>query len=102
MNAITKSSDYKNLNHIADTYVALKATIEAQQKELEHLRDQIIGLGLEEVVGFSFTLTVKTAPRTTLDTKLARTFLTDAEISACEKTSEVTTLRVKPSLNLAA
>ena len=88
--------------HIADRYAFLKAEIEALTKELDKVKAEIKATGMETVTGEQAMVTVSLSERSTLDTKLAKEYLTADQIAACTKVSLVETLRIKPVIKLAA
>lgn len=83
------------MTNIADRYAALKYQAEAIETELKALRAAILATGQEVVEGEQCSVTVALSERVTLDTKLARQFLTIDQLKACEKTALVETLRIK-------
>jgi hypothetical protein len=83
------------MTSIADRYAALKYQQEAIETELKALRAEIIATGREVVEGEQCKIVVSLSERVTLDSKLARQFLTLDQVKACEKTSLIETLRIK-------
>jgi len=57
---------------------------------------------LEIIEGNTATVVVSLSERASFDAKVVKTFLTEAQVSACTKLSLVETLRVKPVLKMAA
>jgi predicted nucleic acid-binding Zn-ribbon protein len=91
-----------NINTLADRYAQIKAESEAINKKLEALKAEIKELGVEEIVGDHFTVTVSLSERLTLDQKKVKEILTPAQIAACNSVALVTTIRVKASVAIAA
>lgn len=91
-----------NINTLADRYAQVKAEAEALNKKLEALKAEIKELGVEEIVGDNFTVTVSLSERSTLDQKKVKEILTPAQIAACNSVALITTIRVKASVAIAA
>ena len=83
---------------LADRYATLKAQSEALEAQLKALRTEILATGQEVVIGDKAVIKVCLSERNTLDTKAAKSFLTEDEIFLCTKTSLVETLKVLPRL----
>lgn len=83
------------MNSIADRYASLKAQIEKLEGELKELRTEILASGKETFEGNHAILTVSLSERESLDTKLAREFLSISQLAACTKKSLVETIRIK-------
>jgi hypothetical protein len=81
--------------NIADRYAQIKNQIEALEVELKAARAEILATGMDKIEGHHCTVTVSLAERCTLDTKLARQFLTTDQLKACEKIALTETLRIK-------
>ena len=66
-------------------------------------RAEILSLGVEVIPGTFADVKVGLSERTTFDSKTAKTFLTDEQIAACNKTSLIETVTIgKPRLAVAA
>lgn len=91
-----------NLNILADRYAQIKAEADAWAKKLESIKDEIRELGESEIVGLHFTVTVGKSNRTTIDSQLVKELLSEEDIKLVSKTSEITTIRVKASSQMAA
>jgi len=85
-----------NTLSLADRYAILKGDIDALTKQLDAVKVEIIASGVETLIGEQAIVVVSLSERATLDTKAAKEFLTAEQVTACTKTSLVTTLRVKP------
>jgi hypothetical protein len=94
--------DMTNVNTLADRYAQIKAEADAWAKKLEAVKAEIKDLGVEEVIGDHFTVTVSLSERSTLDQKKVKEILTPAQIAACNSVALVTTIRVKASVQIAA
>ena len=93
---------HMNYTKLPDLYAIAKARADAIAAELGELREQILATGREVLDGDAYRVTVSLAETTRLDTKEARKLLKPAQLAQCEKTSMVTTLRVKAALLMAA
>lgn len=91
-----------NFASLADRYAQIKAEADAWAKKLEELKTEIKELGVEEIVGDNFTVTVGLSERSTLDQKKVKEILTPAQIAACNSVALITTIRVKASTKIAA
>jgi len=87
-----------NLSNLADRYAEIKATADMWAKQLDAIKNEIKELGVEEIIGDHFTVTVSLSERSTLDQKKVKEILTPAQIAACNSVALVTTLRVKASV----
>jgi len=85
-----------NTLSLADRYAIIKGDIDALTKQLDAVKVEIIASGVETLIGEQAIVVVSLSERATLDTKAAKEFLTAEQVTACTKTSLVTTLRVKP------
>ena len=85
------------LNHLtlADRYHTLNDRLKELEAEVKAVRELIIATGQETVLGDYADVKVSLSERTTFDAKLAQTFLTPEQVSACVRQTLVTTLRVK-------
>jgi hypothetical protein len=81
--------------NVADRYAQIKSQIEVLEAALKEARNEILATGLEKIEGDHCTVVVGLSERTSLDTKLARQFLTLDQLAACEKTTMIETLRIK-------
>ena len=87
-----------NTATLADQYAIIKAQAEALESQLKALRAEILATGQEVVIGDKAVIKVCLSERNTLDTKAAKSFLTEDEIYLCTKTTVVETLKVLPKL----
>jgi ParB-like chromosome segregation protein Spo0J len=86
-----------NFTALADRYADLDAEIKGLERLKKELADEIKALGREEIVGTRAVVTLALSERSTLDTKLVREILTEAQIETCTKVSMIETIRIKPS-----
>lgn len=92
-----------NIAALADAYIEAKQAAEAAEAKVKALRAEILSLGVEVIPGTFADVKVGLSERTTFDSKTAKTFLTDEQIAACNKTSLIETVTIgKPRLAVAA
>jgi len=89
---------FSNLT-LADRYAALKAEADKIAKLLDAAKAEIKATGLELIEGQMADVAVTLSERCTLDSKLAKQFLTADQIAACTKTTLVETLRIKAKVD---
>lgn len=82
--------------NIIDEYLAAKAEADAAAARLDAAKKAVLETGREWLDGEVVSLKITLAEASTLDTKQARNYLTDAEIAACTKKSLRTTITIKP------
>lgn len=93
---------YSNTAALADAYAAAKAAAEAAEAKVKALREEILSLGYDVIHGETASVKVTPSERSTFDSKLAKTFLTDDQIKACSGKTDIYTVTVKPRLAAAA
>ena len=81
---------------LADRYAAAKGALDAAQQAVDALKAEIKAAGVARMEGAFYVVEVGLSERSTLDSKLAKTFLTEAQIDAATKTTMVETIRIKP------
>ena len=84
-----------NIATLADRYADLDAEIKGLQRLQAELKAEIKSLGREEIVGERAVVSLTLSERSTLDTKLVRELLTEAQVEACTKVALVETIRCK-------
>lgn len=84
-----------NISTLADRYADLDAEIKGLQRMQAELKAEIKALGCEEIVGERAVVSLTLSERSTLDTKLVRELLTEAQVEACSKVALVETIRCK-------
>ena len=87
MSAVVKFSAAA-LSKKVDALGALNAEIAALKKKADKLKDDLIAAGEPEILGKSFKAVVVLKSSVRLDPKIARGFLSPAEIAAASKVSE--------------
>ena len=92
-NVVTLTS--RQIINTVDKIGELKAQIKRLSKEADFLIDVLKEMGDDDYLGKLYAVTVKTTERQSLDTAIAKGFLTPAEIIAATKSSIVTTATVK-------
>lgn len=88
--------------NLADRYAILKAESDRINAELDLVKGEIRALGRETLEGTHVLVTLSLSERRTFDSKAAAQFLTDEQIAACTKVSQVETIRIKPRVVVAA
>lgn len=83
-----------NLAAIVDELGTLKAAIAELTEKEKELKTLVAASGYAELDGELFRATVSLTERTTLESEKVRALLSPAQIAACSKTTEVTTVRV--------
>lgn len=83
---------------LADDYGTLDAQIKALTERKDAIKDELKARRVEKVEGAKFTITVSTSTRTTYDDKAIREALGAEIVKQYERTTETTTLRVKPTV----
>lgn len=84
---VTKISDAA-LKANVDKLGELNAIIAAAKKKADAIKDKLIDSGYGEIEGKLFKAVIVAKTTVRLDTKLAKTYLTPAEIAACSKSSD--------------
>ena len=88
--------------NLADRYAILKAESDRINAELDLVKGEIRALGRETLEGTHVLVTLSLSERRTFDSKAAAQFLTDEQVAACTKVSQVETIRIKPRVVVAA
>lgn len=83
---------------LADEYGTLDAQIKALTERKDAIKDELKARRVEKIEGAKFTITVSTSTRTTYDDKAIREALGSEIVKQYERTTETTTLRVKPTV----
>ena len=84
----------ENLAPLVDELGELKAAIAELCEKEKELKTILAASGYAEIDGTLFRATVSLSERTTLESEKVRALLSAAQIAACSKTTEVTTVRV--------
>lgn len=85
---------------LADRYSTLSERAKELDAELKSLRDMILATGQDRVAGDFSEVVVALSERATFDAKAAHKYLTPAQIAECTRQTLVTTLRVKPRVEV--
>lgn len=78
---------------LVDKYGEMLARAAEIKKHADAIKAEIIANGAEAVEGKRYRCTVSLSERQSLDSKAVKAFLTPAQITACTKVSDVTTVR---------
>lgn len=87
-----------NLSSLADRYAEIKSEVGVLEETLKALRSEILGLGQEFVEGEKCRVQICLSERESLDTALARKFLSNEELKECLKKTLIETLRIKAKI----
>jgi hypothetical protein len=88
--------------NLADRYAILKAESDRINAELDLVKGEIRALGRETLEGTHVLVTLSLSERKSFDAKAAAKFLTDEQVAACTRVSQVETIRIKPRVVVAA
>lgn len=88
--------------NLADRYAILKAESDRINAELDLVKGEIRALGREVIEGTHVLVTLSLSERKSFDAKAASKFLTDEQVAACTRTTQVETIRIKPRVVVAA
>jgi hypothetical protein len=91
----------KTIN-LADRYAILKSESDRINAELDLVKTEIKALGREQIEGTHVLVTLSLSERKSFDSKAAAKFLTDEQVAACTKVSQVETIRIKPRVTIEA
>jgi hypothetical protein len=84
----------ENLSRVVDELGALKAAIAELTEKEKELKTIIAASGYAELNGELFRATVSLSERVTLDSEKVRALLSEPQIAACSRVTEVTSVRV--------
>ena len=88
--------------NLADKYAILKADADRANEALDLVKTEIKKLGRETLEGTHVVVTLSLSERKSFDAKMAAKFLTDEQVAACTKVSQVETIRIKPRIVIEA
>lgn len=91
-----------NTINLADRYAILKSESDRINAELDLVKTEIKALGREQIEGTHVLVTLSLSERKSFDGKMAAKFLTDEQVAACTKVSQVETIRIKPRVTIEA
>ena len=86
--------------NIADRFIALRDNAKVIEKEMAALRAEFLASGVELLAADGFDLAMKhqLSDRPTIDKGLLAQFLTDAQIKACTKVTQTSSVTVVQNL----
>jgi hypothetical protein len=87
--------DLSNLP-LADQFAILKADIDVLTKQMDAVKEAIKATGKDVVEGNTSIVTVNLYETTVFDSKVAKTFLTEEQVAACTRKSDVYRMTAKP------
>jgi len=88
--------------NLADKYAILKQEADAALAALDACKVEIKKLGRETLEGTHVVVTLSLSERKSFDAKAAAKFLTEEQVAACTKVSQVETIRIKPRVTVEA
>lgn len=91
-----------NTINLADRYAILKSESDRINAELDLVKTEIKKLGREQIEGTHVLVTLSLSERKSFDAKMAAKFLTEEQVVACTKVSQVETIRIKPRVTVEA
>jgi len=91
-----------NTINLADRYAILKSESDRINAELDLVKTEIKKLGREQIEGTHVLVTLSLSERKSFDAKMAAKFLTEEQVVACTKVSQVETIRIKPRVTIEA
>lgn len=83
---------------LADRYAIAKAKLDAAEKEVNRLRQEVLEEDKAELVGDIYTVTVGVSLQNRFKVEKAKTFLTPEQVAECMTEIKVETLRVKATV----
>lgn len=86
--------------NLADRYQSIKLEIEALQRLLDDVKEQIEATKLETIEGNNAIVTITSAPRTAVSSKLVKELLSAEDVALVSETTIVKTFRVKSKVNV--
>jgi hypothetical protein len=86
--------------NIADRYITLREQAKALEAEMELLKKEFIATGIERLPADEYDLAMvhQLSERGTIDKKLLAQFLTEAQIKACTKVTQISSVTVKENI----
>ena len=86
--------------NIADRFIALRETAKALEAEMSALKAEFLASGVERLAadGFDLAMVHQLSERGTIDKKLLAQFLTEDQIAACTKVTQISSVTVKENL----
>ena len=88
--------------NLADKYAILKADADRANEALDACKVEIKALGRETLEGTHVLVTLSLSERKSFDAKAAAKFLTEEQVAACTRVSQVETIRIKPRVTVEA
>lgn len=85
---------------LADRYCTLSERLREIETELKAVRETILATGQERISGDFADVVITLSERSSFDAKAAHKYLTADQIAECTRQTIVTTLRVKPRVQV--
>jgi hypothetical protein len=86
--------------NIADRYITLREQTKAIEAEMDRIKKEFIATGMERLAADEYDLAMvhQLSERGTIDKKLLAQFLTEDQIKACTKVTQISSVTVKENI----
>ncbi len=88
--------------NLADKYAIAKQEADNAIAALDAVKAEIRALGREVIEGTHVLVTLSLSERKSFDSKAAQAYLTEEQVAACTRVSQVETIRIKPRIVIEA
>jgi hypothetical protein len=86
--------------NIADRYITLREQTKAIEAEMDRIKKEFIATGMEHLAAdeYDFAMVHQLSERGTIDKKLLAQFLSEDQIKACTKVTQISSVTVKENI----
>jgi len=86
--------------NIADRYITLREQTKAIEAEMDRIKKEFIATGMERLAADEYDLAMvhQLSERGTIDKKLLAQFLSEDQIKACTKITQISSVTVKENI----
>jgi hypothetical protein len=86
--------------NIADRYITLREQTKAIEAEMDRIKKEFIATGMEHLAADEYDLAMvhQLSERGTIDKKLLAQFLSEDQIKACTKVTQISSVTVKENI----
>jgi len=86
--------------NIADRYITLREQTKAIEAEMDRIKKEFIATGMERLAADEYDLAMvhQLSERGTLDKKLLAQFLSEDQINACTRVTQISSVTVKENI----
>jgi len=86
--------------NIADRYITLREQTKAIEAEMDRIKKEFIATGMERLAADEYDLAMvhQLSERGTIDKKLLAQFLSEDQINACTKVTQISSVTVKENI----